>query len=46
MERITNEHPSSKSKDLVRENIEKLKELFPTIVKEGEIDFSGIRFLH
>lgn len=45
MERITNEHPLSKSKDLVQENIEKLKELFPTIVKEGEIDFSELEVL-
>ena len=26
------------SKDLVKENIEKLKELFPSIVKEDKID--------
>lgn len=45
MERITNENPLSKSKELVQENIEKLKELFPTIVKEGEIDFSELEVL-
>ena len=29
----------TKSKDLVEENIEKLKSLFPEIATEGKIDF-------
>lgn len=33
------------SKDLVRENVEKLKELFPSIVKEGKIDFEELELL-
>ena len=34
-----------KTKDLVRENVEKLKELFPSIVKEGKIDFEELELL-
>ena len=34
------------TKDLVKENIEKLKELFPTIVKEDKIDYgAGVKIL-
>lgn len=33
------------TKDLVKENIEKLKELFPTIVKEDKIDFEELRLI-
>lgn len=33
------------TKDLVKENIEKLKELFPTIVKEDKIDFEELQLL-
>ena len=33
------------TKDLVKENIEKLKELFPTIVKEDKIDFEELQLI-
>lgn len=33
------------SMNLVQENIDKLKELFPTIVREGKIDFSALEVL-
>ena len=33
------------TKDLVKENIEKLKELFPTIIKEDKIDFEELELL-
>lgn len=33
------------TKDLVKDNIEKLKELFPTIVKEDKIDFEELQLL-
>ena len=35
MKKITLEHPESKSADLIAENIEKLKSLFPELVTEG-----------
>lgn len=37
MEKIGQGHPLSQSPDFVKENIELLKSLFPTIVKEGKI---------
>ncbi|MBO2546010.1 site-specific DNA-methyltransferase [Salegentibacter sp. BDJ18] len=43
IELITAEEPESKSKDLMQENIEKLKELFPEIVTEGKIDFKALQ---
>lgn len=43
IEKITPNNPLSKSKDLVAENIEKLKELFPEIVTEGKIDFKVLQ---
>ena len=45
MEKLTAEHPLSKSADLVKENIETLKTLFPTILKEGKIDFEELKAL-
>lgn len=33
------------TKDLVKENVEKLKELFPSIVKEDKIDFEELELL-
>ena len=33
------------SMDLVKENVEKLKELFPSIVKEDKIDFEELELL-
>jgi len=43
MEKLTAEHPLSKSEDLVKQNIETLKSLFPTIVKEGKIDLEELK---
>lgn len=43
MEKITNENPLSHSEDLVANNIEKLKTLFPEIVTEGKIDFKVLQ---
>lgn len=45
MEKITAQHPLSQSSDLVKENIETLKRLFPTIAKEGKIDFNELKAL-
>lgn len=38
MEKIDSNHPLSKSKDLLEENVETLKRLFPEVVTEGKID--------
>ena len=43
--RITGDHELSASKDLVAENIEKLRALFPSIVSEDKVDFSALRQL-
>lgn len=45
MEKITNGHPLTQSPDFVKENIETLKKLFPTIVKEGKIDIEELQAL-
>ena len=45
MEKITNGHPLSQSADIVKENIDTLKSLFPTIVKEGKIDIEELKAL-
>jgi adenine-specific DNA-methyltransferase len=45
MEKITAGHPLSQSEDIVKQNIDTLKSLFPTIVKEGKIDLSELRSL-
>jgi len=45
MEKITKGHPLSQSADIVKENIETLKQLFPTIVKEGKIDMQELKAL-
>lgn len=45
MEKITQGHPMTQSPDFVKENIELLKSLFPTIVKEGKIDWSELQAL-
>jgi adenine-specific DNA-methyltransferase len=45
MEQITANHPMSKSADIIRENVEILKSLFPTIVKEGKIDVEELKAL-
>ena len=38
MEKITKEHHLSQSKNIISENIEQLKAIFPQIFKEGRID--------
>lgn len=45
MEQITASHPLSKSADIIKENINALKSLFPTIVKEGKIDVEELKAL-
>jgi adenine-specific DNA-methyltransferase len=45
MEKITKEHPLSKSEDVLQTNIDTLKKLFPTIVKEGKIDLKELEAL-
>jgi len=45
MEKITKGHPLSQSEDIVKANIETLKQLFPTIVKEGKIDIQELKAL-
>jgi adenine-specific DNA-methyltransferase len=43
MKKINSTDPLAKSKDLVMENIEKLKELFPEVTAEGKIDFKVLQ---
>lgn len=45
MKKITKGHPLTQSPDFIKNNIETLKTLFPTIVKEGKIDFEELRAL-
>jgi adenine-specific DNA-methyltransferase len=45
MEKIDKGHPMSQSADFVAHNIETLKSLFPTIVKEGKIDIKELQAL-
>jgi adenine-specific DNA-methyltransferase len=45
MEKITKGHPLSMSEDIVKSNIETLKQLFPTIVKEGKVDIKELEAL-
>jgi adenine-specific DNA-methyltransferase len=45
MEKINQGHPMSQSPDFVKENIELLKSLFPTIVKEGKIVMEELEVL-
>jgi adenine-specific DNA-methyltransferase len=45
MEKIDNGHPLSQSTDFMAQNIETLKTLFPTIVKEGKIDIKELQAL-
>lgn len=45
MEKIDKGHPMSQSTDFVAQNIEMLKTLFPTIVKEGKIDIKELQAL-
>ena len=39
IDKITSNDALSQSKDLIADNIDKLKALFPEIVTEGKIDF-------
>ena len=43
MEKITKGDDLTQSKDLVADNIEKLKELFPEVFTEGKIDFKVLQ---
>ena len=43
IDKITPDDALSQSKDLVHDNIDKLKELFPEIVTEGKIDFKVLQ---
>jgi adenine-specific DNA-methyltransferase len=43
LEKITSEDGLSQSKNLIQENIEQLKKLFPEIVSEGKIDFKSLQ---
>jgi adenine-specific DNA-methyltransferase len=45
MEKITADNPLSKSADIMQLNLETLKSLFPTIVKEGKIDVTELQAL-
>lgn len=45
MEKITKDHPTARSADIVADNIQRLKELFPEAVTEGRIDFEVLRQL-
>ena len=45
MKKITDQDPETKSPDLVTENIEQLKALFPEAFSEGEIDFEVLKHL-
>lgn len=43
IEKIQGEDALSQSKDLLTENIDQLKDLFPEIVSEGKIDFTALQ---
>ncbi|MBC7744618.1 MAG: site-specific DNA-methyltransferase [Flavobacterium sp.] len=45
MEKITSQHPDSQSLNVVNQNIEQLKALFPTIIKEGKLDVEELKAL-
>jgi adenine-specific DNA-methyltransferase len=45
MEKITADNSLSKSADIIQQNLETLKFLFPTIVKEGKIDVTELQAL-
>lgn len=38
-------HPNSGSADLVKDNIEQLKAIFPEVIKEGKVDFEALHDL-
>lgn len=43
IDKITSDDHLSQSKDLIQENIDQLKKLFPEIVSEGKIDFKSLQ---
>ncbi len=43
MQKITAQSDESKSADLLAENIDRLKELFPEVVTEGKVDFEVLK---
>ncbi|MAD30413.1 MAG: site-specific DNA-methyltransferase [Flavobacteriaceae bacterium] len=43
IDKITSDDQVSRSKDLIQENIDQLKQLFPEIVSEGKIDFKSLQ---
>ena len=43
IDKITSDDKLCRSKDLIQENIEQLKSLFPEIVSEGKIDFESLQ---
>ena len=43
IDKITSDDQLSQSKDLIQENIDQLKKLFPEIVSEGKIDFKSLQ---
>jgi len=45
MKKIISDDPETKSADILTENIEKLKTLFPEAVTEGKIDFDDLKQL-
>ncbi|WP_417698451.1 site-specific DNA-methyltransferase [Psychromonas sp.] len=45
MEKINNNSPLSESLNIVRENVDVLKNLFPEIVTEGKIDFDALKLI-
>jgi len=45
MQKITGDAPEARSADLVAENVERLKSLFPEVFTEGKIDFHVLKQL-
>ena len=45
MRQITNGDPETRSSDVLAENVEQLKKLFPEAVTEGKIDFGALKQL-
>ncbi|EIM73838.1 DNA methylase N-4/N-6 [Nitritalea halalkaliphila LW7] len=45
MEKITKDHPLSGSQDILADNIQKLKEIFPEVFSEGRVDFEKLQLL-
>ena len=45
MEKLESGHPETQSKDIVAENLDRLRELFPEAFTEGKVDFDVLREL-